>query len=98
MINIKDDKDKIRLDLVCPEFIEGVGEVLTYGANKYSANSWQELDNAVDRYYAAAMRHLMAYRKGKQLDEESGISHLKHVAANIMFLLYFEGGKNGRHK
>lgn len=86
----KDDQGKNRLDLINPKFIEGVGEVLTYGASKYSADNWQNVDDAENRYYAATLRHLLAWRTGEKLDEESGLSHLKHVATNIMFLMYFE--------
>lgn len=89
----KDDAKKNRLDLIEPEFIEAVGEVLTYGAEKYEPNNWQKVEDAENRYYAAALRHLMAYRKGEKVDPESGISHLKHVATNIMFLLHFERGE-----
>ena len=86
----KNDQEKNRLDLIEPEFIEGVGKVLTFGADKYEPNNWQKVDDAENRYYAAAMRHLMAWRKGEKTDPESGISHLFHVACNIMFLQYFE--------
>ena len=86
----KDDKEKNRLDLIEPEFIEGVGKVLTFGANKYEPNNWQKVEDAKDRYYAAALRHLIAWRKGEKTDSESGISHLDHVACNIMFLQHFE--------
>ena len=86
----KDDQEKNRLDLIEPEFIEGVGKVLTFGADKYEPNNWQKVEDAENRYYAAAMRHLMAWRKGEKTDPESGISHLYHVACNIMFLQYFE--------
>lgn len=86
----KDDKEKNRLDLIEPEFIEGVGKVLTFGANKYEPNNWQKVEDAKDRYYAAALRHLIAWRRGEKTDLESGISHLYHVACNIMFLQHFE--------
>lgn len=89
-IGRKDDQSKNRLDLIEPQFIEGVGEVLTFGAAKYEPNNWQNVENAEDRYYAAAMRHLLAWRRGETVDPESGLSHLKHVATNIMFLLHFE--------
>ena len=92
-IGKKDDKDKNRLDLIEPQFIEGVGEVLTYGADKYAPNSWQHVEDAEDRYYAALLRHLMAYRAGESVDKESGLSHLKHAACNVMFLLHFEQEK-----
>ena len=86
----KNDQGKNRLDLIEPEFIEGVGEVLTFGAEKYEPNNWQKVEDPEDRYYAAALRHLMAWRKGEATDEESGLSHLKHAATNLMFLLHFE--------
>ncbi len=86
----KDDQEKNRLDLIEPEFIEGVGKVLTFGANKYEPNNWQKVEDAEDRYYAAALRHLIAWRKGEKTDPESGLSHLYHVACNIMFLQHFE--------
>lgn len=86
----KDDQEKNRLDLIEPEFIEGVGKVLTFGANKYEPNNWQKVEDAEDRYYAAALRHLIAWRKGEKTDPESGLSHLDHVACNIMFLQHFE--------
>ena len=86
----KDDQDKNRLDLIEPEFIEGVGKVLTFGAKKYEENSWQKVENAENRYYAAAMRHLLAWRRGEKIDPESGLSHLDHVACNIMFLQHFD--------
>lgn len=89
-IGVKNDQDKNRLDLIEPEFIEGVGEVLTFGADKYAPNNWQNVENPEDRYYAAALRHLMAYRKSSKPDPESGLSHLKHAATNIMFLMHFE--------
>jgi len=86
----KNDQEKNRLDLIEPQFIEGVGEVLTFGAQKYEPNNWQKVEDAENRYYAAALRHLLAWRRGETTDEESGLSHLKHVATNIMFLLHFE--------
>lgn len=90
---LKYDEGKVRLDLIDPNFINGVGEVLTMGANKYGADNWQGLDDFEDRYYAAALRHLLAWRNGESIDKESGLHHLKHVATNIMFLLW-KGEKN----
>lgn len=90
---MKNDEGKNRLDLIEPRFIEGVGEVLTFGAKKYEPNNWQKVEDAENRYYAAALRHLMAWRRGEKIDLESGLSHLKHAATNIMFLLHFEEEK-----
>ena len=92
----KNDQGKNRLDLIEPEFIEGIGEVLTFGATKYEPNNWQNVEDAEDRYYAAALRHLMAWRRGEVVDEESGLSHLKHAATNLMFLLHFEASQEDK--
>ena len=88
---MKFDIGKVRFDLLLPEFEEEVAKVLTMGAEKYEANNWQKVDDAKDRYYAALRRHLNAWRKGEKIDEESGLSHLAHVACNAMFLMYFDG-------
>ena len=34
-----------------------------------------------------------ADRKGNYLDEESGLSHLSHLATNVLFLMWFEKNK-----
>lgn len=85
---LKYDKGKLRFDLVLPIWEEGIARALTYGANKYTDNSWQNVDDFKNRYYAALRRHLNAYRKGEIFDEESGLMHLEHALANIGFLLW----------
>jgi hypothetical protein len=87
---LKERSNKIMLELVLPETIEALGEVLTYGAQKYKPNSWQNVDSPIDTHYAALFRHLLAWRKGELDDDESGFSHMKHVLTNAMFLLYHE--------
>ena len=87
---VKDDDGKLRFDLIEPQFEEEVAAVLTLGAKKYEANNWQKVEDPVNRYYAALRRHLNAWRSGEKTDPESGLSHLAHVATNIMFLLHFD--------
>ena len=87
----KDDMGKVQLDLLPPEAVIGLGEVLTYGANKYGTNNWRGVE--VERYEAALLRHLMAWKSGSPVDEESGLSHLKHVLCNAAFLVALENGK-----
>lgn len=86
----KQDADKLRYDLVSPDFEESVAEVLTFGANKYAPDNWKLVPNGKERYYAALKRHLSAWRKGEEVDADSGLSHLSHVACNVMFLMYFD--------
>ena len=82
----KFDGDKLRYDLVPPSLIAGVADVLTFGAAKYDANNWKNVDD-VSRYVSAMYRHLEAWRAGEKLDDESGKSHLVHAATNLAFLI-----------
>ena len=90
MEDMKYDKGKLRMSLIDPEFVTGLAEVLTFGAVKYAADSWKHLENAEDRYRDALLRHLYAYLSGEINVQESGLSHLKHISANVMFLEHFE--------
>lgn len=87
---MKYDNGKLLMTLVSPQFVDGVAEVLTFGAEKYEPNSWQSVPDAKRRYEDALYRHWNAYLKGETTDKESGLSHLKHLACNAMFLLHFE--------
>ena len=88
---LKADINKPRLELIEPEFIIGLGKVLTFGANKYSANNWKNATvDDVERIKGALLRHQMAYLKGEKIDPETGLSHLYHIACNLMFLDYFD--------
>lgn len=90
VVDHKHRDGKIRLELIPPEVILGLGEVLTHGAEKYSEWSWLEVIDPVNTYYAALMRHLLAWKNGEIKDKSSGLSHMKHVLANAMFLLHYE--------
>lgn len=83
---MKFDSEKVRLNLIPPAAEMELGKVLTFGAVKYEANSWQNVENAIDRYTAAAMRHINAIRQGELYDSESGLLHSAHAACNMMFV------------
>jgi len=89
---VKHDGGKPEYDLLPPRALERVVDVLTYGAKKYAAGNWKQVENARSRYYNAAQRHLSAWRRGETLDPESGFPHLAHAACSILFLLGFESG------
>ena len=64
-----------------------LGQVHTMGAEKYGAFNWREHNVSSTVYYDAAMRHLMAYFDGENLDAESGLPHLAHVMACASILI-----------
>ena len=86
----KKDEDKLRFDLILPEFEEAMAQVLTHGAKKYEANNWQKVADAKARYTGALQRHLNQYRKGYMYDLDSDCNNLAQIAVNAMFLYWFE--------
>lgn len=87
---LKFDSDKVRLDLVPWDQVWKVGEVLTYGAKKYSPDNWQNVQGFRWRYYGAVIRHLIRWFLGERIDPESGLPHLAHAATSILFLMWGE--------
>ena len=96
--DMKFDGDKCRLDLIEPAFTEGVGNVLTFGAKKYEAESWKTVKDGLRRYLTAAERHILAIKKGEFTDSESGLPHAYHAATDLMMVQWFidqQAGKPG---
>lgn len=87
---VKFDGGKPRMDLVVGGFanaITEVGRVGTFGANKYTDNGWQEVDNGIERYASAMLRHYLAFKKGEVIDPDSNLLHLSHLAWNGLAIL-----------
>jgi hypothetical protein len=89
----KDDSEKLRWDLLPYDQLEKVVAVMTVGAKKYGDDNWQEVSKAERRYFAALMRHAVAYKKGELLDPDDGLPHLAHAACCALFLLHFDDKK-----
>lgn len=90
---IKADAGKERLSLVPVEIIRAISRVREFGNRKYKdPDSWQRVE--IFRYRDAAFRHLLRYIENPNgVDEESGLSHLWHLACNIAFLIELERRK-----
>lgn len=82
---LKHDSLKPAMDLLDPDFLEGVASVLGFGAQKYAAHNWRN-GIEVSRLIAASYRHLGAINKGETVDPESGLSHEYHLGCCVMFL------------
>ena len=87
---VKLDGEKPRMDLVLRGFshaIEDIADVGTYGAHKYTDDGWQSVDNGIERYLSAMIRHYLKYRQGEMYDTESELPHLSHMAWNALAVL-----------
>ena len=85
--SLRYNNGKVQLREVDPDFILGIGEVLTKSRDKYPAFNWCNA-TPFSVPYESLMRHLMAFQKGEDFDVESGKHHLLHVATNVMFMYY----------
>lgn len=82
----KDTKNKLDLTTVPISLIEEVAKVREFGIKKYKErDNWREVP--ADKYEQALYRHWLAYLKGEDKDNESGLSHLSHIACNLAFLI-----------
>lgn len=91
---VKYDSEKSDYSLIPPYAIEEVVKVLTFGAKKYSAGNWKKLDNAWDRYFAAAQRHMWALQRDEESDLESDYHHAAHAVACLLFMIEIDKSKN----
>lgn len=98
----KQDKDKLRFDLVPANALQQVVQVITYGESKYPSiesedgtlvQNYKLLRNAEKRLYAAVQRHLWAWKTGEVHDSETGINHLAHACSSLLFMLDLAEGK-----
>ena len=95
----KYDAGKPRIELVPPELVFAVAEVLTYGATKYADRNWEK-GMSWGRVFGALMRHLWAWWGGRgpttasflfqEWDDETARSHLWHAGCCIAFLIAYE--------
>lgn len=74
--------------------IDYVAQVGSYGAKKYG--QWNYTGGSeYMRYLGSCVRHLTAYIRGVDLDEESGLPHLAHLVYNCLILMEWAHRKVG---
>jgi len=93
---LKNDSGKILMSLLftgCPEALAGAAGVLTFGAHKYEAHSWKQVE--AERYLDAFYRHMYKCHIGEELDPDSGLLHIDHALTNLLFIReLMAGGDN----
>lgn len=56
------------------------------GAEKYGRHNWRSGRVLASTYYAAALRHLVAWIEGEDIDPDSGLSHVVKVMSSLAVL------------
>lgn len=90
--DMKFDGGKPQMNLLPADALLAVAEVLTFGAQKYEADSWKQVEGGKERYEAALLRHWAAFKSGEENDAETGLSHWAHIACNALFLVHLHSG------
>lgn len=82
------NQGKQRYDLQHPVAVDGIVRVLTKGATKYAPRNWEK-GISWTACIASLKRHLAAFEKGIDFDEETGELHIDHIQCNAHFLSAF---------
>lgn len=72
---------KAPMSAVPAEVLLELGLAMMEGARKYGRHNYRIAGVRASVYYDAAMRHLMAWWEGEDIDPDSGISHLVKAMA-----------------
>ena len=68
---------------------DNLARVLLPGSEKYGAWNWRR-GTSWSRYVSAALRHWAQYEGGHIYDHDTGLHHLAHFSACVMFLAVYE--------
>jgi hypothetical protein len=80
---------KNRLELLPPEWIWGLGAVMTKGAEKYATRNW-ERGMTWSTMVGCALRHLFKFVCGEKVDDETQCHHLAMAAWNLLALMSYD--------
>jgi hypothetical protein len=86
-----DDPKKLQPSMIPPVFIEGVSQVLMFGARKYARGNWMRGMSFTD-VLDAIKTHTLAIERGEDLDTDSGLPHIYHIGCGLAFLSWYQYG------
>lgn len=79
---------KPRWDLLPGDALSELVAVYTMGAEKYADRNWEK-GLKWTNCFASMMRHSWKWMMGEDLDDESGLHHMAHVAWNALAIVAF---------
>jgi hypothetical protein len=88
MINPKDAFGIKKASMSCipaPVLME-LGVAMQEGACKYGRHNYRVINVKSSIYYDAAMRHIMSWWEGEDIDPLSGLSHITKAIASLVVL------------
>ena len=77
---------KVPLSVVSAPVLMEIGLGMMEGARKYRRHNYRVAGVRASVYYDAAMRHLMSWWEGEDIDPDSGLSHISKALACLSVL------------
>lgn len=84
-----------RYDLIPADALDQLATLYGIGCEKYDERNW-ERGYAWGLSFGALMRHAWAWWRGEEVDPESGLDHMTHVAWHALTLATFRRRSIGR--
>jgi len=78
---------KVPFSVIPGPVLGQLGLAMLEGARKYGRHNWRDADARASVYYDAALRHLLAWYEGQDIDPDSGLSHITKAIASLTVLL-----------
>lgn len=78
-------KPELSMVLEARHGLQGIAQVLMFGRDKYARGNWRN-GLSHTQIMDSLLRHSSKYLSGEDLDDESGLPHVYHVACNALFL------------
>lgn len=83
---LKHDQEKPMLAYIPKAALDAEGLAFAYGAKKYEPFNYRH-GIAITRTLSAALRHIVQFLGGEDIDQESGVNHLGCARANLAMAL-----------
>lgn len=80
---------KVRVDLIPPEWVWGLAQVMTRGAIKYETRNW-ERGMSWSHCLGSCLRHVFKFVCGERFDQETGCHHMALAAWNCLALMSYD--------
>tara|TARA_R110001592_G_scaffold64378_6_gene197905 strand:+ start:1061 stop:1492 length:432 start_codon:yes stop_codon:yes gene_type:complete len=77
---------KVPMSTVSAPVLMEMGLAMLEGDRKYGRHNYRVIGVRASVYYDAAMRHLMAWWEGEDIDPDSGISHITKALSCLAVL------------
>lgn len=83
--SLRYNNGKPQMHHIPPKFLIELADLMTRSADKYGRWNFAN-GQPYTMPYDSMMRHITSFMNGEDLDNESGKSHLLHIAANAMIM------------